>query len=70
MSIRTTDSDPKVALYDSVTGFAFGPVFEDSDDANAFLAWYRDDSPFSKDLRTLSDADWTLVLKAYTELKP
>ncbi len=36
MSVRITDTR-NVALYDSVTGIAFGPIFDTSDDAEAFL---------------------------------
>ena len=54
MGIRTTESDPKVALYDSVSGFAFGPTFDTSEEAENFLEWSRDRSP---DLRTLTDPE-------------
>ena len=37
MSVRLTTLEAKVALYDSTSGTAFGPVFEDEDAANAFL---------------------------------
>jgi hypothetical protein len=40
MSVRLTTSESvtsKVALYDSTTGLAFGPIFETEDDASAFL---------------------------------
>jgi hypothetical protein len=67
MSVRTTSSDPKVALYDSVTGFAFGPVFEDDDEIYRFLAWYPEH--YEEDLRRLTDADWTQVLKAFADLE-
>lgn len=40
MSIRTTD-ERNVALYDSTTGIAFGPVFEGRDEADAFMRWTR-----------------------------
>lgn len=38
MSIRTTDST-HVALYDSVTGRAFGPTFESEEHAEDFVEW-------------------------------
>lgn len=41
MSIRTTDRE-HVALYDSVTGMAFGPTFADAEHAEHFLAWLRE----------------------------
>lgn len=46
MSIETTDTK-HVALFDSVTGIAFGPVFEGTDDhspedeAEAFRRWFE-----------------------------
>jgi len=31
----------RAVLYDSVTEWAFGPLFEDADDAEAFLSWLQ-----------------------------
>lgn len=42
MSVRLTTEENKVALYDSATGWAFGPTFETQDDAEAFLAHLAD----------------------------
>lgn len=39
MSIRLTSQESRVALYDSVTGYAFGPTFADEDEASSFLDW-------------------------------
>lgn len=41
MSVRITGSDGSVALYDSTTGVAFGPIFENEDQADEFLEWFR-----------------------------
>lgn len=41
MGVRTTASDPKVALYDSVNDEAFGPVFDTEEEADLFLTWYQ-----------------------------
>ncbi len=38
MSVRTTH-EHAVCLYDSVTGLAFGPVFEDESQADEFIDW-------------------------------
>ena len=38
MGVRTTDR-AAVAMYDSVTGQAFGPVFDSTSDADDFLEW-------------------------------
>ena len=37
MGVRITTDDGVVALYDSVTGIAFGPVFDDKSLADDFL---------------------------------
>ena len=37
MSVRVTSVEGKVAWFCSTTGLAFGPVFEDDDEAEAFL---------------------------------
>jgi hypothetical protein len=51
MGIRVTDG-MQVALFDSVTGFAFGIVFDDVADADDFLEWVEE--------QDLSDPrDWT-----------
>ena len=42
MSVRTTDSD-HVAMYDSVTGRAFGPIFESEENLDEFIDWLEDD---------------------------
>ena len=41
MGVRITDLQT-VALYDSVTGTAFGPTFERESEAQAFLDWLRE----------------------------
>ncbi len=33
------EDDKTAALYDSVSGFAFGPTFENNEQANDFLAY-------------------------------
>ena len=39
MGIRNTANDEKIALFDSVTGLAFGPVFDTETECDEFLAW-------------------------------
>jgi hypothetical protein len=41
MGIQVTD-ERNVALFDSVTGVAFGPVFDDVPEAEAFVRWWND----------------------------
>lgn len=62
MSVAITGQEGSVALYDSVTNVAFGPIFEDSDKADEFLEWFREGYeadrtfPFNRDeLRFLDD---------------
>lgn len=47
MGVRATNNN-NVALYDSTTGMAFGPVFESTDDALDFLEWLREKYSKSK----------------------
>lgn len=37
MGVRLTSGEKKVALFDSTSGFAFGPVFDNDGDAEDFL---------------------------------
>lgn len=41
MGVHITADESKVALFDSVSGMAFGPVFNDSDEAQGFLDWLK-----------------------------
>jgi len=51
MGVRILSSDEDGAvIYDSVSMTAFGPVFEDQDEADEFLTWLHVDA------RSLSDA--------------
>lgn len=54
MGVRLTSQEDVVALFDSVSGFAFGPTFPNEAEAQQFLAWAHDLSGCS-DLRSLSD---------------
>ena len=42
MGVRTTWDESRVAIYDSVSGFAFGPTFADADDAVSYLDYLND----------------------------
>lgn len=42
MSVRLTSQESRVALFDSVTGYAFGPTFDSDEDAESFVAFVRD----------------------------
>lgn len=44
MGVRLTDGE-NVALYDSTTGWSFGPVFNGEEEAEHFLRWFRESGP-------------------------
>lgn len=48
MAVRIIDNRDGAVLYCSTEMWAFGPVFDDTDDAEAFLEW------LPKDARTYS----------------
>lgn len=50
-----------VAMYDSVTGWAFGPVFATSEDAEAFIEW------LPLDARTYSDQELAELHKRWND---
>lgn len=52
MGIRITSQEDKSALFDSVSGWAFGPVFEDDIEAECFLSWTEEKG--YPDLRSVS----------------
>jgi rubrerythrin len=54
MGVRITNGTEAV-LYCSKTMWAFGPVFDDYDDAEAFLEWWK--AKDARDLRLLTDAE-------------
>lgn len=39
MGVQITGIERKSALFDSVSGLAFGPTFNSDEEAEAFLAW-------------------------------
>lgn len=47
MSIQVTDSS-HVSLYDSVTGLAFGPTFEDEEQALDYLRFCTEQGPLAR----------------------
>lgn len=40
MGVRITTDENKAAIFDSVTGWAFGPVFDTAEDAEDFLKFF------------------------------
>jgi hypothetical protein len=53
VSVRLTSAEGVVALFDSTSGWAFGPVFEDADQAEAFLKFAADCE--ERDVRLLAN---------------
>jgi hypothetical protein len=53
VSVRVTTAEGKAALFDSVTGLAFGPVFDSELHADEFLIWLDDtDGRDARDINT------------------
>lgn len=55
MSVRLTTQEDKVALFDSVSGYAFGPTFDSEGEAEDFVDFCADRQ--TTDLRALSDSE-------------
>lgn len=76
MSIQTTD-ERHVSLYDSVTGIAFGPVFEGTDaygprdEAAAFVRWWNaGDTVKGQGANTVYDRRFYFTLSELPTLGP
>jgi hypothetical protein len=66
MAVHVTDKD-SVALFDSVTGIAFGEVFSDHDHAIAFLDYLHS---IEEDARALSPADLERIRRGWERDRP
>ena len=55
MGVRITGREGVSALYDSVSGFAFGIVFDSDEDVESFLEFSKREEP--RDLRILKDSE-------------
>lgn len=64
MGVRLTSDEDVCALFDSVSGFAFGPTFDNSDDAQDFLDYL---ATYGSDPRSLSDAHMSAHYEAWTQ---
>jgi hypothetical protein len=69
MGVRITE-DREVALYDSVTGHAFGRVFENAALATDFLDWFEaqiesGEIEVQTDLRMYRDSDLDKLIVAW-----
>lgn len=67
MGVRITTDEDKAALFDSVTGFAFGPTFDNSDDAQEFLAYLQS---FGEDGRELTPVALASRYDAWLVVEP
>lgn len=56
MGVRITSTEGVTALFDSVSGFAFGPTMSDPDEAEAFLRFVERESDGS-DPRTMPEKE-------------
>lgn len=65
MSVRLTSGENKVALFDSTSGFAFGPVFDDETEAEAFLDFAERN--LEGDIRGASDADLLALYRVHEQ---
>ncbi len=54
-------------LYDSVTGFAFGPLLYDANEAQSFLDYIKHED--GRDSRSISDIDMTNLLVTFRAAK-
>jgi hypothetical protein len=56
MGVRTTSVEGKVAMFDSTTGMAFGPVFDSTGEADSYMLFAAQKFP-GKDIRELYVAE-------------
>lgn len=76
MGVRNTAVEGMTAMFDSTTGRAFGPVFDNSDDLDAFLAWFGEE-PHAvgsriasyDDVRKLSATELDQVIEEWREAR-
>ena len=53
MGLRFISNDEVTALYDSVSGWAFGPTFPDQEAAERFLNWTETQGVRNGDVRSV-----------------
>ena len=67
MSTRITSQEDKVCLYDSVTGMAFGPVFDSEPECEAFCIWFKETTNFLPSPDTVMWAEHWVRWEAHLE---
>lgn len=63
MGLRLTSGENVVAMFDSVSGWAFGPTFADEDEARDFIEWGT--AHYGGDLRCASDTELASTYSAW-----
>lgn len=70
MGVRFTTNEGVTALFDSVSGWAFGPVFEDSEQSQDFLDFHeKTDDRHADDLRSYTIADLESLHKEWLQAR-
>lgn len=64
MGQRDTESENKIALFDSVTGWAFGPTFDTAEEVESFLTFVEKETGDS-DLRGLPPKETLAIHSAW-----
>ena len=64
MGVRITGREGVSALYDSVSGFAFGIVFDNNEEADDFLEFAKNNEP--RDLRVLLDTEFSRLYSKWS----
>lgn len=65
MGVRITSDEDKAALFDSVSGWAFGPTFDNSDEAEDFIRFCEEAG--LADLRTVPEPDLVTAHESWVE---
>ena len=67
MGLRFISQGHTVAMYDSVTDWAFGPVFSTEEAAQKFLEWAEGEGVKDGDVRQLTNTDLSDLWERYCE---
>lgn len=67
MGLRFSSTEHKVTLFDSVTDWAFGPVFNTEEAAERFLKWAEDQGVKDGDVRALRNPELFKLWERYAQ---
>ena len=70
MGLRFVTDDEVTAMYDSVSGWAFGPIFHDEDEAQRFLDWTETQGVRAGDVRSVPLAELDELWARYNKWTP